>query len=173
MTELHPYLLVKNLNDVMIKLKFCKSYDIDLFAYAKKYSPYKKIIVIGSNPSFESPDNTAFHPSTKSGKIVRSWFEDEKIYVVFTNIHNIKGEIKDLPKLSIDETERDKNSYINNCIFYNYKIVACGKYVQDIMKEFGVTHFKVPHPSGCCRFWNDKEAGKAKIEEMIRWINGN
>jgi hypothetical protein len=28
----------------------------------------------------------------------------------------------------------------------------------------------MPHPSGCCRFWNDKEAGIIKIQELREYI---
>lgn len=40
-----------------------------------------KIMVVGSNPSNRSPDNSAFSVHTQSGKIIREWFSDiEGVY---------------------------------------------------------------------------------------------
>jgi hypothetical protein len=39
------------------------------------------------------------------------------------------------------------------------------------LKLLNIDHFEIPHPSGLCRFWNDKTVSEAKIKEMLEWVN--
>jgi len=122
------------------------------------------IFFVGLNPSKESPDNSAFHPSTKSGKAVREWVKDLNAFVSFANLSNDKNAP---PKASL---ELKSMSVIAMMSRSSYKIISCGTVADTILKKNGIKHFAMPHPSGLNRFWNDKEKGDAKIKEMLEWV---
>jgi len=141
--------------------------------YGTKYSKdYISIMFVGSNPSTASPDNSPFHKGTKSRQTIDGWFKgaDFNYHCAFANIINYKkqdnkkltkSEInKNLPKIS----KRFKN------LGRNKLLIAVGNDAQMTLQAAGVEHFKMPHPSGLNRFWNDKEAGEAKIQEMLEWL---
>lgn len=134
------------------------------FTYKFICSP--KVVIVGLNPSDESPDNSAFHPSTKSGKTVREWLKDSICLVAYTNLSDYKNK---------QEKPLRSRLYVTDSIrLYKgagYKIVACGSIVHEVLRDYGYEHFYMPHPSGLNRFWNDKKAGEAKIQEMLEWIN--
>lgn len=129
-----------------------------------------RVVLVGSNPSQKSPDNTPFHPSTKSRQFVDKWFEDiPKITVMYRNLVDEKTKNnKQLRKSDIDI--EDINYKFETFIKQNSKIIACGKVAAMGLTMAGIEHFEMPHPSGLCRFWNDKEAGEAKVKEMLEWI---
>lgn len=168
----HPLVTAEALGKILYKLNFDDEMCANIHNMEKYFTGHK-VIIVGSNPGKESPANVAFHPDTKSAKTVSSWFNDEMIYVYFMNIFNVKGDIKTLPKLSAGGITKFKDSFKFHKAC-GYKIIGCGEYVSKQLNMMQIPHFKMPHPSGCCRFWNDKEAGKAKIEEMLKWVkDGN
>ena len=139
--------------------------------YCIKFS-YKKVLLVGSNPSEKSPTNEPFHKSTKSRQFVDKWFEGEgwtaayENLVDFARIKNKRLSDKQI-KSNLPWIDANINEYIRR---YGYKVVACGKIAAKGLTLAKIEHFEMPHPSGLCRFWNDKEAGKAKIKEMKDWI---
>lgn len=170
-SELYPVL---NILDVLGKLGV---YQIDnywgdgLVNFATKFCKSTRIVFVGLNPSEESPDNSAFHPITKSGKAVRSWLNNNDGYIVkFVNLTHHKNSSPHKPinsKLSMP-------TIIKFMADRGYRIITCGTVADTILKKNGIKHFAMPHPSGLNRFWNDKVAGEAKIKEMLEWIkNGN
>jgi hypothetical protein len=129
------------------------------------YLQSARIIIVGLNPSDESPDNSAFHTSTKSGKAVRMWLKDTACVVSFLNLSE---------KRNKDGFTKSGLSIPSALLLYvaaGYKIVSCGAIVDEILTKYNLRHFAMPHPSGLNRFWNDKKAGEAKIQEMLEWIN--
>lgn len=141
--------------------------------FSKKWS-YRKVLLVGSNPSNKSPDNTAFHPDTKSRQFVDKWFEGEAWTVAYENLVDFKT--KKNKQLSNAQIKENLEWIVENMAKYNklgYKIVACGKIAAKGLKMADVDYFEMPHPSGLCRFWNDKQAGDAKIAEMKEWILKN
>lgn len=137
--------------------------------FCERYSK-KGVVLVGSNPSSKSPDDSAFHINTKSRKFVDKWFDDSWC-VAYDNLVNFKTE--DNKQLSVSQIKKslcDIESTMDNYIITGYKIVACGKTAALGLEMAGVEFFEMPHPSGLCRFWNDKEAGEAKVEEMKTWI---
>lgn len=139
--------------------------------FCKKYSR-KKVLLVGSNPSSKSPDETPFHPDTKSRQFVDRWFEGEGWTVAYENLVDFKT--KNNKPLSAKQIKDNLDWIVKNMTAYKddhgYKIVACGKIAAKGLTMAGIEHFEMPHPSGLCRFWNDKEAGEAKIKEMKDWI---
>lgn len=155
--NIHPYKLT------------CGIKPSQLIDYCKKYSD-KNVLLIGSNPGQKSPDNTAFHPDTKSRQFVDKWFEDETWCIGYENLVDFKTAKN--KQLSNSQIEAEMPWIVKNINAYKdmgWSIVACGKIASRGLTMAGIEHFEMPHPSGLCRFWNDKEAGKAKIEEMKKW----
>ena len=164
---------LNTLEKIGLKPKFSR-YNLDMFIcrYGFNHVP---IAIIGSNPSQSSPDNTPFHKSTKSRQTIDSWFNnvDFDYRMDFYNIvgykthNNSKLSQRDisqhLPKI------KDRFTSIARTRF----LVAVGSDAQRALDAAGVEHFKMPHPSGLNRFWNNKEAGEAKIQEMIEWLKNS
>ena len=142
-------------------------FEYEDFAQHKLKSP--KVLFVGINPSDESPDNSAFHPATKSGKIVRGWVKNTLCTVKFTNLCALKN--SDAPKL--DKRKLGVTMEIEVYRMRGYKIIACGEIVSNALTRGKIKHFAMPHPSGLNRFWNDKKAGDAKIQEMLEWITAS
>lgn len=134
--------------------------------YSRKF--ITRVTIVGSNPSQKSPDNSAFHPSTKSRQFVDKWFEGHNcIDIEYMNLINKKTDNnKQLTKSQIRvELEQIKKrfSFCDN-------IVACGKVASMGLTMAGIEHFEMPHPSGLNHFWNDKDAAEKKIKEMKEWL---
>lgn len=144
----------------------------DISEYCERYSK-KGVVLVGSNPSNKSPDCSAFHPDTKSRKFVDQWF-DESWSVAYENLVDFKTENnKQLSKTQIKENLWDIQSKMDRYTVAGYRIVACGKIAAMGLNMAEVKHFEMPHPSGLCRFWNDKEAGDTKVKEMKKWVLQN
>ncbi len=128
-----------------------------------------EIILVGSNPSEASPDNSAFHPCTKSRKFIDRIFAGSCYSVSYMNLidhktDNNKPISKSEIKQNLDQI-KDKFELKTSA-----KIVALGKTASDGLRLAGIEHFALPHPSGLCRFWNDPAAAEVKIREMFIWI---
>jgi uracil-DNA glycosylase len=125
-----------------------------------------KIMVVGSNPSNRSPDNSAFSVHTQSGKIIREWFSDiEGVY--FFNVldeptpnnrHLKISEIRAaLPNLRMQLLDADR-------------IVAVGNTAAIACERLGLTYFKMWHPSRRCRKKNDPVLLRDQVKKMRDWI---
>lgn len=139
---------------------------------AHKYgADYIPVLIVGSNPSNASHDNSAFAVGTKSRATIDSWFDNDNDYLMkYVNIVDYKtAGNKPLTRAEIKNNLPDIK---NNFQYWvaNYNIIAVGKTAQDALDMAEIEHFKMWHPSGLCRKWNDKEASKAKIQEMLEWI---
>lgn len=133
----------------------------------------KSVLIIGSNPSVKSPTNEPFHKDTRSRKFVDNWFNDNKCWdVIYDNL--IDKKIEGNKPLTTAELKEILPWIKENIGAYKSmgvkKIVACGKTASKGLTMASIEHFEMPHPSGLCRFWNDKEAADAKIQEMKDWI---
>lgn len=142
-------------------------------SFTKSYAASHLVVIVGSNPSTASEGLTPFHESTKSRKTIDSWFkdEDEVYFLAYRNITNVKtNNNKSLTNAQIIEELPDIQATYNS--FYNssFKIIACGETAHKALSMVDIEHFTIPHPSGCCRFWNDKNASKVKINEMLKYI---
>ena len=129
-----------------------------------------EIVLVGSNPSQTSPDNSAFHPSTKSRKFIDRIFAGSGYNMTYMNLIDHKTDNnKPISKSEIKQNlDQIKNKFEPKA---STKIVALGKTASDGLSLAGVGHFALPHPSGLCRFWNDPVAAEVKIREMFIWIN--
>lgn len=131
-----------------------------------------KVVIVGSNPSRASWSLQAFEKGTKSRSTIDRWFEGEgKYHVVFMNVANFKkDDNKSLTKAEIQQNLPSISLHFKHMIRHGFKIVAVGKTAQTALDIADIPHFKMWHPSGLCRLWNDKKAGEAKIKEMFEWL---
>jgi hypothetical protein len=132
-------------------------------------SSAKTIVLVGSNPSVRSPDLSAFHPDTKSRKFIDNIFKSTNFNIVYLNLVDIKIEGNKPLSKSIISSELE-NIKLKFQSYSNSKIISFGKTASEGLALASIEHFAMPHPSGLCRFWNDRSASEAKIKEMIEWI---
>jgi len=129
-----------------------------------------RVVFVGSNPSNNSPDNSAFHPDTKSGRKVREWVNGLDIHVVFLNVCNEKTTLnKSLSKKQMEQgffrlgfelKELDPDL-----------LVTVGDTARDVLSMYQCKRHHMPHPSGLSRFWNNKEEAQSAIQELRRIIS--
>ena len=129
----------------------------------------KSIVLVGSNPSVQSPDLSAFHPSTKSRKFIDDIFKDTNLNIVYLNLIDIKLPGNKPLSKSIIKSELE-NIKLKFESYSDTKIIAFGKTASYGLTMVDIEHFAMPHPSGLCRFWNNEEASRNKISEMFKWI---
>lgn len=124
-----------------------------------------KVLIVGSNPSQASPDNSAFHPSTKSRKTIDKWFAGIPADLHFINVSNEKTENnKPLNSHQINPIRTQLES------FKNYKIIAVGKTAENVLKHAQIDHFAMPHPSGRNRKLNDRDYIRNKLAELNKYV---
>ena len=127
-----------------------------------------EVLLVGSNPSERSLDNSAFHVETKSRQTIDTWFSGKSVNLKFENVSS-----------SVTNRNRSLNvSEIRACLpnlkqrleGYNI-IVAVGKTAVKALQMLEIEHFEMWHPSGLCRKWNDKQASAEKITALHRYID--
>lgn len=131
----------------------------------------RKVIVVGSNPSTGSPNNNPFDISTRSRRFIDEMFAGSIIQLSYANLVDYKT--PNNKPLSKSEIKLNlENIKLKFKVEPEIKIIAFGKAASYGLALAGIEHFAMPHPSGLCRFWNDKTASAAKIQEMFTWIKG-
>lgn len=126
-----------------------------------------QIILIGSNPSTKSVNNSPFHPSTKSGQLIRKWFLDLDVNLNFTNVSNEPTEGN--RALRVAEIRAALPHLKQQLKCYNI-VIAVGDTAAKALKMLEIDYFHMWHPSGLCRKWNDKGAAEQKIAELHDYI---
>jgi hypothetical protein len=129
----------------------------------------KNIVLVGSNPGSQSPDLSAFHPSTKSRQFIDNIFRHVDYEIIYLNLIDIKmPNNKPLTKSMIQsELENIKSKFKS---YDNYKVISFGTVASYGLELADIEHFAMPHPSGLCRFWNDRDASIIMINRMFEWI---
>lgn len=132
------------------------------------YRPRRPLIlVVGSNPSSDSPDTSAFHADTKK---VRSWLQDCDADVHYTNVSYQKT----LANRPLTKKEIMANVPTLIAEIHLIKpdgIVAVGNAAQEALDHAGAEHFGIAHPSGLSRFWNSKEDSERALEALRDYIS--
>ena len=132
----------------------------------------KQLIIVGSNPSSASPDCSPFHPTTKSRQFIDKLFNGSSYELTYINLVDYKTEgnkplSNKVIKLELVNIKQKFHGIRDS------KIITLGKTASYGLDLAGIGHFALPHPSGLCRFWNDRVASEAKIQEMFRWIESH
>ena len=125
------------------------------------------VIVVGSNPSQSSPDCSNFHIKTRSRIILERWFDGLGCQISYTNVSHHKTE-NNRPLT----TKEIKNNLLRlEHELKNFdKIVALGDTASKALSYINLPHFKMWHPSGRCRHWNDKEKANKKINDLKEYV---
>lgn len=132
-----------------------------------------KVLFVGSNPSTKSPDETAFHPLTKSRSVIDSWIYKFKFPgnhdISFTNIYpHKKADNKPLTMREIRGHLPETRKFLDH--YRDYKIIALGKTSAKILNMLDVNFFEAPHPSGLNRKLNDKDFVRDMINRLEQFI---
>lgn len=128
-----------------------------------------RILLVGSNPSNQSDDNTAFHESTKSRKFLDKLFEGKHYSITYINVLDIKTE-NNKPLSTRDIKENLQSIRDRFADHKEYKVVSFGRFASKALSMIGVVHYSMPHPSGRCRVWNDGALSEKLRSEMFEWI---
>jgi hypothetical protein len=129
----------------------------------------KQLIIVGSNPSSASPDCSPFHPTTKSRQFIDKLFKHSNYELTYVNLVDYKTDDNKPLSNKVIKLELVNIKQKFHGIF-DTKIITLGKTASYGLELAGIEHFALPHPSGLCRFWNDRVASEAKIKEMLEWI---
>lgn len=143
--------------------------DIDAINENSRKYGVKTVTVtfMGHKPSTKSPDCSAFHLSTKSRKRIEEWLDQ------------MPGHIDYVPKFINCTNYADCNisakqlaglNHMMHARLHSNIVIGLGNFAQDFLDIICKEHFKMPHPSGLCRFWNDEREASRKLTEMIRYI---
>lgn len=129
------------------------------------------ILLIGSNPSIRSPDNSPFHAATRSRMILDEWFADLQGHMkAFINVTDIvKADNKPLTGSEIQAALPALKLRLEE--FKGFKFVALGKTAARACELAGVKFLEMPHPSGMNRKLNDPEYVKEKIKRLAEFIS--
>ena len=130
-----------------------------------------RVVLVGSNPSQRSPDNSPFHISTRSRIIVDEWFRDMGCEISFMNICEEKTQ--DNKPLTQKQIRNHLLPFSKRLSELNPdKIVTLGRSAEYGCQILGIPFFPMPHPSGLNRQLNDKKFIDSKIEELRKFIDG-
>lgn len=129
------------------------------------------ILLIGSNPSIRSPDNSPFHAQTRSRIILDQWFADLHGHTrAFINVTEmVKEDNKPLTGSEIQNALPSFSKRLED--FKGFKFVALGKTAAKACELAGVEFLEMPHPSGMNRKLNDPEYVKEKIKRLAEFIS--
>lgn len=128
-----------------------------------------RVVIVGSNPSVRSPDNSPFHASTRSRMILDEWFRDITCDIMFENICDYK--MPGNKSLTRSQIRNNLPGFSERLRKLNPdKIVALGKTAEYGCQILGLQFISMPHPSGLNRQLNDREFVAKKIEELKKYI---
>ena len=129
-----------------------------------------RILLLGSNPSTSSPNNGAFDYSTKSGRTLATWIARVGCYnCILMNVspvpttNNKPLTVRDI-KANLGRLAHDIGLVSPD------KIVAVGKTAVKALTLLGLTHFELPHPSGCNRLLNNPDYIDEKIKKLQSYL---
>jgi uracil-DNA glycosylase len=132
----------------------------------------KKVIFVGSNPSNSSPDLSAFHDDTGSGKTLKEWIRQAEISeAVSINVSDEKTlNNRALKKSEIEALAYDLENKIRHHMTNNTKVVALGKTAAFALKYTGLEYLELPHPSGCNRVLNNPDFVEQEIQRLKDYV---
>lgn len=130
-----------------------------------------KVLIIGSNPSESSPDDSPFHPDTKSRQKIDNWLAQTKLSceVIYLNVCNYK-KVNNAPLLTkeiVDHLPALQKS-LKEC--ESYKVITVGRAASEAVSRLKIEHFKCPHPSGRNRSLNSKTFVDNMISMLTKYL---
>lgn len=123
-----------------------------------------KLIVVGMNPSTLPGGPTGISRKNSTFDRLHRWMDYLCVTnFSFVNCYHYSGDTK---KLSFDKL------FLFECLKSYDNILTLGNVPHDILKSFGVSSFKLPHPSPRNRVLNNKEYEQQILEKCKNYING-
>lgn len=114
-----------------------------------------KVLVIGLNPS-------KLGGKSPTLKRLKDWFDNIGLKrYSFTNVYNSPG------KFSLKDVRKDELLTITK---HYTKVIALGSKVSDILNLMGISHFKIPHPSGLNRQTNNSKFVNQELFKCREYI---
>jgi hypothetical protein len=131
-----------------------------------------KVLFVGSNPGLSSPDDTPFHPSSRSRRTLDSWTKGLDIDTSYVNVCDFKTP-NNRPLKQSEIQDALPGLILKVSIYSNYRIVAVGKTASRALGMANITKYHtVPHPSGRCRLLNDEQFVANAVSALIYFIKG-
>lgn len=128
------------------------------------------ILFLGSNPSSKSVDDSAFHPYTKSGKILEAWCKDLVGAKVYINVMSDKT--KNNRPMKTSEIKSNISRLSKDIKRINPdRIVALGKTATKALTLLQLKFYELPHPSGLNRKINNPQYVEEKIKKLVEFCN--
>jgi len=115
-----------------------------------------KTVFVGDKPSSKNLDKTIPFVGTPSHKTLMKWI--------------CKLDIKDYVLLNSD-TEEDKLK-LKLLKYSNYKYIALGNNAAKVLKQFSISHYKLPHPSPKNRALNNKNFVDEQLLKCNDYLKG-
>lgn len=116
-----------------------------------------KILVVGLNPSRK-------HGKSPTIKHLNQWLKDlDAPMVSFVNLYE---------GYDIKRTHPDANQIAEMSKGYN-KILALGNAVSVTLLRLGISHYRLPHPSGLNRKLNDKRYVHEQLVACKNYLKGD
>lgn len=130
-----------------------------------------KILLLGSNPSGSSANNTAFDVSTNSGRTLSTWMAMTGCHPC--SCHNVSNTpTPNNRPLTVGEIKANLARLNNDINMVSPdKIVAVGKTAAKALTLLRLEFFELPHPSGLNRQLNDPKFIEEKIKKLAEFIN--
>lgn len=138
------------------------------------------VLIVGINPPQKSKtkNGIAFPTECRSRKTLDAWFKPivkvaAEVYQIevtfyYKNVSDTYTKNNRLPDVS------DEDMHTLKFLSTEYdRIIACGRFPAKILKELGIKHLEIDHPSGLNRALNDLNRVqnlKLRLREYI--ING-
>jgi uracil-DNA glycosylase len=154
----------------MKDLTICESITAEGYIELTYKPRLPRVVFVGANPSSKSPDDSAFHPDTKSGKRVQGWIEGLNIDAVFLNLHEHKTTMnKSLSKKQIEDGFFRLSPQIRD--LDPDLLVTVGEEAKSAFSMYQCKRHHMPHPSGLSRFWNNKQDAAEAINALRQIIS--
>lgn len=114
-----------------------------------------KVVFVGDEPSRINIDPDIAFVGAKCFQRLTEWINYlSPDYYICLNSHTDR----DISKIGILELN-------------GFKIIALGVNASKRLEESGITHFKLPHPSGLNRQLNDKRYVEQHLDACLDWLN--
>lgn len=127
------------------------------FLFWNSYRKIKVILFVGDKPSKKmKPDAQPFEGAACEKRLME--------WIKFLNVDDYKF-------MNSYNWFMNETTYGGGFRYFN-TFIALGNEASKILTKDGISHFKLPHPSGRNRQVNDKELIAKKLAECKAWLNG-
>lgn len=126
----------------------------------------KTVWFVGSNPSKKNNNPLLPFWGTKSYETLKKWMET--LGVNRHGLINVSNEVTEgeIPEITSYDLFRLKTKLAGES-----RVIALGNTASMALSKVGISHFKMPHPSGRNRKLNNPKFVAEKLEECRKFLN--